>query len=682
MRVVTTFNNFSWGKIDHELNGRFDLPIYSTGSDVFRNFYSNFKGNAIYRNGFENMLKDADCAFMEFRFNNEQNYLIIMTNLKMRFLTYDTNGNFGFVQSGGADLEVVTPYSLAESKEIAKRHKSGQQSGDIMYICHPTYAPRKLTRVSATSFTLATYVRTADPFTGANAYPTACCLYDGAAYFINTNNEKTTIWRSQIGDFDNMTTGTGASDGFKVTVASLTEPIEWIGSGANSLIAGSSQGLIPINGGDPSTAITPSNVTTKISDVDGSSDTMPVRKESLLFYINASQRNLNYFNYDIIQESFQSKDANQTSYDITKGKIEQLVYKKDRNNLLWSIRESKDLVSLNFDLTERIVGWHDHTSQADITQISRMSDNEGNVQLFGLLKYGTDYFICRMSEETSFPLFSDFYTGDEDADKLAYVIYISELLKTANHLDISTKVEKNYTTTITYVGDTAVDSEGVITSTGTEFLVGNIGNRIYYKTATGREAGIFEIIGFTDTDEVEVKVLYPPTSLTYADWYLSFNTLSGLTDFIGEEMTVVADGGDMGQFTVTAGATIALGKEVTVAWVGFNYEGLIKTFGLGFAMQNGVNTQITNKSLYRSHLRMIFSAGGQIGTSPYRMQPIQAFSPQGYFDLPPLPIDGTSEPITYSDESEKDKYLYFKQTKSLPMQITAAMNEVDYVGNL
>lgn len=137
-----------------------------------QNFYGNFKGNALFRCGFENLLKFQDCAMIEFKFNKAQSYICVFYNLKIKFLTYDVSGNFGFVQSGGSDLEVTTPYSLAESKEL-----DFAQNADVMYITHPTYAPRKLTRVSATSFTLGTFVRTADPFTGAGDYPALCAFY-------------------------------------------------------------------------------------------------------------------------------------------------------------------------------------------------------------------------------------------------------------------------------------------------------------------------------------------------------------------------------------------------------------------------------------------------------------------------------------------------------------------------
>lgn len=58
--------------------------------------------------------------------------------------------------------EITTPYQEEDLDELAY-----DQNADTMYIVHTNYAPRKLTRLGHTSWTLATYTRTADPFPSA-----------------------------------------------------------------------------------------------------------------------------------------------------------------------------------------------------------------------------------------------------------------------------------------------------------------------------------------------------------------------------------------------------------------------------------------------------------------------------------------------------------------------------------
>ncbi len=677
-KISTVFNNFAHGKIDHDLNGRFGLPAQKSGSDVFRNFFSNFKGNGIYRPGFESFLKFQDCRMIEFKFNKAQSYICVFYEEKVKFLSYDTNGNFGFIQSGGGDLEVATPWTLAQAKELKY-----DQNADVMILCHEDVQQQELARTSATTFTVGEFVLVADPFddaaaAGTTGYPACCRFYKGRLYFAAPKLKPTNVYGSNAGVYNDLTVGTDDDDGMAFQVADIAEKIEWLMDGNNSLIGGSNEALFAINGGSTSAPITPTTVEANVTNTDGSAPTQPVRKGDLLFYLRQDQRALDYFSYDILSESFQSHDANFMSYDITVGNISKLVYKKDRNDLLFTIRNDGSLLTLNFDQREKIVAWHEHDNdELTFKDIVRINDNDEKVQLFALVLHGTDYFICKWSEVVEFPLRDTFYTGDEEADTNATIRKYAELLKDCVYTDISSVVKNLFTSTITYVGDLAVGSLGTITSTAADFGAGDVDNRIVYKTATGLESGFFKITSFTSPTEVDVEVLAQPTSAAYSSWYLSFKVISGFTDFLGEPMSVVGDGGYLGDFVVDGSGEITLDREITVAVVGFKYTGLIRTFNLGPNIQ-GVNLQTTLKNLYRSGVRFVASAGGEIGTSQYNMVPIQKFdNVPSLFDAPPTIMDG-DEYVNYNDTSDKEKAIYMRQTEPLPLNLTAIMSDVKF----
>jgi hypothetical protein len=71
-------------------------------------------------------------------------------------------------------VEVVTPYSESQTADIRIT-----QSADELYIFHPSYAPRKLVRVTATSWTLSTLAFTDGPYDSVNT--TSTTLTPGAA---------------------------------------------------------------------------------------------------------------------------------------------------------------------------------------------------------------------------------------------------------------------------------------------------------------------------------------------------------------------------------------------------------------------------------------------------------------------------------------------------------------------
>jgi len=73
----------------------------------------------------------------------------------------DTTSFDAYVGSGTVArvYEIESPYAEADLRQLKFAGK-----GDIMYIDHPDYIPRKLTRLSDGSFTLLPYTRTDDPF--------------------------------------------------------------------------------------------------------------------------------------------------------------------------------------------------------------------------------------------------------------------------------------------------------------------------------------------------------------------------------------------------------------------------------------------------------------------------------------------------------------------------------------
>lgn len=684
--IVTTYSNFARAKIDHDMMGRFGLPIYQTSYDVFENWLSNFKGNAIYRTGFEDMLGEfQDCVLHEFRFRNDQNYLMVFYNTKIRFLTYDANGVFGWVESSpSVILEVTTSYTLDECREL-----QFTQNGDVTVITHNSHAPQDLTRVSATSFTIGAHTLTpADPF-GSGEFPASCLFYKGRLYFANTPSKTTTIWASEAGDFTEFTIGvvTDVSP-LQFTIAEIVQPIEWLFGGENSLVVGCADAPVAVNGGGVGVAITADTVEANKTSGDGSNSSIPFSKDGQVFYVGKNSRNMYYFSYDLLTESFLSKDANLISYDITNEGIGKIRHKKDRNDIIYGIRGDGDLVSLNFKIEENIIGWHSHSTPNGLFKdIGVITNNEGDPQLFALVLRDGAYFIERQAPHMEFSKRSAFFTDIKADDDEAYNRVVAEELSDVVYLDNSLKASNlQEANTITFgsgggftsgfsSGFRVVATSGSISAASAVFSSGDVGKHISYKTETGYESGRFLITAYTSTTQVEVDILQQPTSNTYDNWYLSFNQLSGLTQYIGTTISIVTDGGYLDDFAITAD-TLDLENQALTVVTGYKYRGTIKSFSLGFQIK-AENTQTTMKNISRVGIRSVASAGGMFGTTPYRLEPIQKLTQKDLNYLPPLPMDGTNF-TTYGDDTEIDKYFYLIQDKPLPFVAAAVMIDADH----
>lgn len=683
-QITLAYTNWARGQVDKELSGRFDLPIYTNSARRMENFLTNFEGNAYFRTGFIDMIGEAfeDCAMHEFKFNNAQNYILLFTDTELRFLTYDSSGAFGFVQSGGSDLVVTTPYSLAESKEL-----QFTQNGDVMKITHQSYAPRDLTRVAANNFTLGLSTVTGSGF-GAGNYPKCCMFYKGRLYFANTETSPTKVWGSEAGDFENFTTGTDDDDPLAFSIADISQPIERLFGGENSLIAFSADAPVAINGGSVGSPITPSTVEATITSSDGSSDVQPFLKDGFVFYIGKNGRNTYYFTYDLLTETFSEQDANFLSYDITKSKITKLRHKKDKYDVIYALRSDGRLCTLNFQKDENIIGWHLQSSQGLIEDIVSITNNEGDPQLFALMNYDGTYYIERLADFVEFSDRGDFHTGqgNKDADDEAFLRKQSDELLDCVYLDNALVFSNLQSNSITYTEFTSGspfstafssafgfgnnEADGQIVATSSVFSASDVGKQIVYKTQTGYESGRFEIVSYSNDTTVDVIVLQEPTSNTYTDWYLTFSELSGLSRYNGSEVSVVVDGGFFNTFEVTDGE-IDLGDQVCCVVVGYSYEGVIQSFPIGLQIK-GENTQATQKVINKVGLRFVDSAGMTFGTDRYNLEPVQQQTQGDLNYLPPPLMNGTNF-VSYSDAYGVDKEYFVVQDKPLPCTLVAGL---------
>lgn len=156
--MITSFNA---GEFSPLLAGRADLKYWASACRRLRNFIPTRQGPARRRPGtrFVAAVKtSANRTWLgKFEFNTEQAYVLEFGNLYIRFFS-----NHGVV---GAPFEVVTPYATADLTGADGTFQLRfVQSNDVLYIVHPNYAPRKLTRTGASTFTIATMAPYGGPF--------------------------------------------------------------------------------------------------------------------------------------------------------------------------------------------------------------------------------------------------------------------------------------------------------------------------------------------------------------------------------------------------------------------------------------------------------------------------------------------------------------------------------------
>ena len=693
MRTAIPRNNFSSGQIDRDIKSRYDLPLLQNGHEISRNFFHTIKGDCYYRTGFEFLDEIGLGALYEFKFNQEQSYLLVFTIQHIEFWSYNENNELVRVlDDEGEPLKITHPYGT-ENFNLCMT-----QNCDVLYITHldGNYPEYQLKRTASNKFELnkTTYTNSGSASLSSNSetenhgYPCTCAFYENRLNRCSSSKYFTYLYGSKGGNYNNITIGENTNDGYQFDLAEANSKALWLVSGVNSLLVGTAEGILTVNGGSVSTAITPTDISAKLSCRDGVAKVKPVHKDNFVFFVSSNKRLLYMFEYDVLLEQFKATNLSKGNYEITKGGIKKLANKFDRFGLIFALCGTR-LLSICFSNDEAVNSWSEFITQGEFVDICSVTRPDGDFDLFANIKRtingSTKYYLERLTETVEFSRFEDFVSEiPENAtendivqikkqDKYAFYRKIAEELRDCNYLDCSMRYSGLHFETLQL-------QDNVLTCESEIFALSDIGKRIWLKTKTGREYGIFDITEFISTSSVKVDVKLAPTNNIISEWYLSATVFSGLEHLEGESVAVVGNGGYIGDFVVQNGKvdiSSANVNKVGTAIIGLKHKGILKSPNLGIAMQ-GSQTYTNMKNIYQIDLQLSFSAGGKVGDSLYHLQNVQDFDPEGLFDIPPLPIDDLKE-IKYSGDYSKDKHYFVVQDSPLPFHITAIIPHYKHV---
>jgi hypothetical protein len=150
---LVTFNS---GELSPQIDARSDIDKYRAGCRILENMIPRIYGPATRRPGTKYIdTCNGVSRVISFIYSNTIAYIILLEDLKMWF--YYNGGQV--LDSSGRRLYIDTPYVAADLFELQFK-----QSNDVMWIVHPSYAPRKLSRTSANSFSLDEITFTNGPF--------------------------------------------------------------------------------------------------------------------------------------------------------------------------------------------------------------------------------------------------------------------------------------------------------------------------------------------------------------------------------------------------------------------------------------------------------------------------------------------------------------------------------------
>jgi len=144
-------NSFLSGELSPRVDGRTDLDRYFQGCAQLENFIVHPMGGASRRPGTRYVTStpsNAAARLIPFSYSKTENYIVEVTAGAVRVINVTTLA----VYSSGAGITVSGSPTLWTGSSIYEIQYA--QSADVLYLVHPDYKPKKLSRTAANTFTL------------------------------------------------------------------------------------------------------------------------------------------------------------------------------------------------------------------------------------------------------------------------------------------------------------------------------------------------------------------------------------------------------------------------------------------------------------------------------------------------------------------------------------------------
>ena len=211
-------------------------------------------------------------------------------------------------------------------------------------------------------------------FCGTTGYPSCVSFFEQRLVFANTSASPQTLFFSVSGDYTNFTSGVKDDSALTYTIGSNQVNVIRYLTSARVLLVGTSGGEFAVRAGSVDAPITPLNTQIKQQAKYGSADIQPIVIGSTALFVQREKRKVRELVYDFNVDSYIAPDMTLLAEHITEGKIKEMAYQQEPNNVVWCVLENGKLVAMTYRREEDVVAWHEHLLGGTFTDGSTTYD--------------------------------------------------------------------------------------------------------------------------------------------------------------------------------------------------------------------------------------------------------------------------------------------------------------------
>jgi hypothetical protein len=661
-RVAVQLTNFTGGELSPRLDGRNDLTKYASGCKTLENMIVYPHGSAARRPGTQFVAEVKDSTkktrLIPFEFSTTQTYMLEFGNQYIRF--YKDNG---VILSGGSPYEIVSPYLEAELFEIKYA-----QSADVMYICHPNHAVRKLSRTGHTAWTLTEVDFTNGPYLDSNITTTTFTI---SAHTVGAGR---TLTASAI-------TGINSDTGFQTTdVGRLVQ----FRDGHGKITARTSTTVVTI---EILTDMGSSSSSTDwslgaFSNTTGHATCVTFFEQRLVFAGTKSQPQTLFFSksgdYENMDENRGGTVADDDAiiYTIASNQVNAIRFMTATRTLIVGTAGGEFAVS----------GGGTDIAITPTNILIKKQSNHGAANLDAIAVGNVTLFLQRAKRKIR----ELAYNFDVDGYLAPDMTILAEHISESGITQMAYQQEPNQIIwcvrtdgqliALTYqreqqvvawhrhifggsfsTGNAVCESVAALPTDNDEYQLWVIIKRTI-NGVTKRYVEYLHTFDFDETDNTDFNFL--DSQLSYSGSPVT--SISGLSHLEGQTVAILADGATHPRKTVTSGS-ISLDRSASKVKVGLPYTSLLQTMRLDAGSQDGTS-QGKTKRIFDITLRIYESIGIEVGPDLNNMERIPFRSSATLMDQA-IPVFTGDKEIEFRGNYETDGYVYVRQDQPLPLTI-------------
>ena len=657
-KTLVSVPSFTAGQLSPRMEGRTDFQKYFSSGKTINNFVVQPHGPVARRPGthFVAEVKDSskDTRLIPFSFSTTQTYILEFGNQYIRFYKDD-----GQISSGGSAYEISSPYLETELFDI-----KFAQSADVMYLCHPNHAVRKLSRTGHTAWTLTTVDFKNGPFQEHNTTSTTMTsshTSEGASTVLTLSS----------------TTGVNSDQGFLSTdVGRLVHikdgHVKITGYTSSTSVSGTVQSVIS------SGSATDDFAMGSFSDTTGHPRCVTFFEQRLVFAGTTNQPQTLFFSvsgdYENMDDNYHgaTTDSSAMIYTIASNQV----------NAIQAIKATRTLIVMTTG-GEFTVTSGGTTAPITPTNLNiRKQSNYGSAGIDAISIGNSTLFVQRAKRkirELAYNFDTDGYIApdltilsenitfsgvvqmdyQQEPFSIVWCVRIDGKLTgmTYNRLqDVVAWHEHDFGGT-----DAKCKSVAVIDVDTDEDQVWVIVER----TINGATKKYVEYLTPYNFNSDLEEIHFVDSGLTYSG--ASTSTLSGLDHLEGETVKIIINGATHPDRVVSAGS-ISLDIATTDAVVGLGYSSLLQTMRIDEG--SGITDQTKTKRIYDVTVRFFETVGAKVGPNEDNLD-IIPFRDSSAAMTAPVPLFTGDKSTEFPSDYGTDGFVVVKQDQPLPMTILA-----------